>query len=151
MARSNEAPSRVNIINEDNMAKRQKRVKLSKAQILENDTNKWQAKKSAAIDMLCKAMDKLRVLERRQGRVLKRVTITEPTLETKLPDDPRAYGLKRKPMHPVQKKIADKLNKATMAPDEAAELAQERGIEQEQRMKAMGFRKNKRTRSKTLF
>ena len=67
----------------------------------------------------------------RKTRSASRAVAVEPALETKLPDDPRAYGLKR------------------AAPDEMAELAQERGIEQEQRMKALGFRKNKRTRSKT--
>jgi cytidylate kinase len=54
------------------MPKRQKRVKLSKAQILENDTNKWLAKKDAAIAMLVKAMGKLVELDRATRRTQKR-------------------------------------------------------------------------------
>jgi hypothetical protein len=116
------------------MPKRQKRVKLSKAQILENDTNKWLAKKAAAIDMLCKAMDRLKSLDRSHRR------------------------LQKAALHPVQKKIADKLNAATALEDrmkplkefvqrgQKAQAAVDEitGEDRAKRMEAMGFRKTRK-------
>ena len=54
------------------MARRQKRVKLSRAQKLEKETNRWLAKKDGAIATLCKAMEKLRELDRSRARMEKR-------------------------------------------------------------------------------
>jgi hypothetical protein len=69
--------------------RRTRKAKLSKAQKLDNDTNKWLAKKAAAIDMLVKAMEHLKSLDRSHRR------------------------LQKAALHPVQQKIADKLNAAT--------------------------------------
>jgi len=51
------------------MAKRHARVKLSRAQKLERELNRWLAKKDGAIAMLCKAMVKLKELERSRLRM----------------------------------------------------------------------------------
>lgn len=51
------------------MAKRHARVKLSKAQKLENELNRWLARKDAAINMLVKAMGKLKELDRAHARM----------------------------------------------------------------------------------
>jgi hypothetical protein len=53
------------------MKRSRTRVKLSKAQKLENDTNRWLAKKAAAIDMLVKAMGQLKLLDRSARRLQK--------------------------------------------------------------------------------
>lgn len=125
------------------MAKRQKRVKLSKAQILENDSNKWQAKKTAAIDMLCKAVEHLKAIDRRQRGLLKRA-------EREAGEKKLVAAVDRtlkKAMHPVQRKIADKLNKATQPTPQAGLDVTLTPEQRDQRMEAMGFRKTKRTRS----
>jgi hypothetical protein len=104
------------------MAKRRARVKLSRAQQLENDTNKWLAKRDAAISMLVKAMGKLMELERSTRRVQKAA------------------------LHPVQRKIADKLNattKPTATPTNATATATDRG----QRLEAMGFRRTRKSKA----
>ena len=51
------------------MAKRHARVKLSRAQKLENERNRWLAKKDAAIAMLVKSMERLKSLNRSVARM----------------------------------------------------------------------------------
>ena len=51
------------------MAKRHARVKLSRAQKLENERNRWMAKKDAAIEMLVKSIGKLKELDRSVARM----------------------------------------------------------------------------------
>jgi hypothetical protein len=116
------------------MPKRQKRVKLSKAQILENDTNKWLAKKTAAIDMLCKAMEHLKSLDRSHRR------------------------LQKAALKPVQKKITRK-SKQVDPTTQLGVLGPAPGFDaagnpvfledRDQRMKALGFRKTGKRQSAT--
>jgi hypothetical protein len=125
------------------MPKRQARVKLSKAQILENDTNKWLAKKAAAIEMLMKAMEHLKQLERSSRRLSKReiAEAQRKSMESAL--------------HPEQKKIADKLNAATKRkrkevtdiPVTEPPIADVLPEDREARMKAMGFRPTRKRRA----
>jgi hypothetical protein len=129
---------------ENIMTKRRKKIKLSKAQKLDNDTNKWLAKKDAAIEQLVKAMEHLKTLGRSQRR------------------------LQKAELHPVQRKIAYKLNKATLgksqerldkaalvppptkivAPRRALGEAPEAGLDvvedRTARMEGLGFRSTKR-------
>ena len=62
--------------------RRTRKAKLSKAQKLDNDTNKWLAKKAAAIDMLVKAMEHLKSLDRSHRRLQKAALHPKPRVET---------------------------------------------------------------------
>jgi hypothetical protein len=54
------------------MAKRKSKIKLSKAEQLDKDLNKWLRKKDDAINQLIKAMGKLRELWRTEARLNRR-------------------------------------------------------------------------------
>jgi len=118
--------------------RRKRKAKLSKIQEHQNETNKWLAKRDAAIAMLVKSMGHLVRLDR-TGRRLQKAAL-----------------------HPVQQDIADKLNKATKRKRLLPELgtilqgpaaapiepppAADPPPDNEARMKAAGFRPRKKAR-----
>jgi len=121
--------------------RRKRRAKLSKIEEHQNETNKWLAKRDAAIAMLVKSMGHLVRLDR-TGRRLQKAAL-----------------------HPVQQDIADKLNKATKRKRLLPELgtilqgnpapatapiepppAADPPPDNEARMKAAGFRPRKKAR-----
>ena len=70
------------------MARRAKRVKLSKAQELENELNKQLAKRDAACTMLAKAWSKLAQITRAQARLRKAALKPSRPLIIKVKDVP---------------------------------------------------------------
>jgi len=116
------------------MAKRRARVKLSKAQILENDSNKWQAKKAAAIEQLIKSMAHLKDVERRQRRLDKAVAKPKPKR-------------KAKTLSESSSDIASAMIQGKSF-EEAESPPQAKLDDRESRMKAMGFRKTRRRNEK---
>ena len=67
------------------MAKRHARVKLSRAQKLENERNRWMARKDAAIEMLVKSIGKLKELNRSVAREEKRSAAARQADQTPTP------------------------------------------------------------------
>jgi hypothetical protein len=127
------------------MAKRHKRVKLSKAQKLENERNRWLFKKDQAIHTLVKAMEKLKELDRSVRR-MERLPIKPPPLD--LVDDRDPVTRERESFAaaptnsgeaPAPKPKRQRKPKAAALPslteDQAARDA---------RMVSMGFRKTKK-------
>ena len=60
------------------MAKRHARVKLSRAQKLENERNRWLARRDAAIEMLVKSIGKLKQLNRSVTRMERMAQLPKP-------------------------------------------------------------------------
>ena len=69
------------------MKRRGTRVKLSRAQKLENDLNRWLAKKEAAITMLCKAMEQLKTLQRSQARMQRTAQLPAPPPQVRVGEE----------------------------------------------------------------
>jgi hypothetical protein len=147
------------------MARRAKRVKLSRTQQLENDRNRALAKKDALITSLCKVMAKLKELQRSQARMQK-ATIVRP----EAPPQSSTPIAKKKTLGEscdtivsamVQGKSFESVQEAAeeLAKSDVPRLSakfplgkhaklpkpeQEKAVQLAERMKSMGFRKSGR-------
>ena len=145
------------------MAKRQKRVKLSKAQKFENELNRWLSKKDSAIALLCKAMENLKRLER-TGRRLQKAALNPPPApepEPELPTSPTferhagepAVPIVTKPKRQRKPDPTTQLGVLGPAPDvEAIAMADEGAaqVSRAARMQALGFRKTSKRGNKKV-
>ena len=105
------------------MSKRRAKIKLSKVQIVENERNKWLAKRDAAIAMLVKSMGALVKLDRSERR------------------------LQKAALKPIRAAIAK--GEACLAkPEVNAALDAGERQSTEERMRAAGFRPTRKRRDK---
>ena len=128
------------------MAKRRVKIKLSKMQIVENERNKWLARRDAAIAMLVKSMGQLVKLDR-SGRRLQKAELKPQ--QQKIVDAKQRGPKTTELMDTRMNNLKDFVERGqTMQADVNAILDAGERQSTEERMRAAGFRPTRKRKGK---